>query len=123
MENKNLIMRSEGKSKKSIIYTLDAVSGIFKTLFEGEKGEVYNLTNPNTFLTVKEFAEKIFAKFNDKVHIEFDISSESETGYLPHLEILQDTEKISKLGWKPITDLYRIYEIDLKRWNFSWGEK
>ena len=69
MENKNLIMRSEGKSKKSIIYTLDAVSGIFKTLFEGEKGEVYNLTNPNTFLTVKEF------------------------------------------------------EIDLKRWNFSWGEK
>ena len=58
-----------------------------------------------------------------KVHIEFDIGSESETGYLPHLEILQDTEKILKLGWKPITDLYRIYEIDLKRWNFSWGEK
>ena len=123
MENKNLIMKSDGKSKKSIIYTLDAVSGIFKILFEGEKGEVYNLTNPDTFLTVNEFAEKIFEKFNDKVHIEFDIGSESETGYLPHLEILQDTEKILKLGWKPITDLYRIYEIDLKRWNFSWGEK
>jgi len=69
MENKNLIMKSDGKSKKSIIYTLDAVSGIFKILFEGEKGEVYNLTNPDTFLTVNEFAEKIFEKFNDKVHI------------------------------------------------------
>lgn len=118
IENRNLIMKSDGKSKKSIVYTLDAVSGILKVLFEGEEGEVYNITNPQTFLSVKEFAEKIFAKFNDNVHIEFDISPEAETGYLPHLEILQSTEKIARLGWKPITDLYKIYETDLMRWNF-----
>ncbi len=77
-------------------------------MFEGEKGEVYNLTNRDTFLTVNEFAEKIFEKFNDKVHIEFDIGSESETGYLPHLEILQDYRENIKTGME--TDSNRLVQ-------------
>lgn len=115
IENHNLIMKSDGKSKKSIIYTLDAVSGIFTALFKGGKGETYNLTNPETFLSMKDFAEKIFKRFNDDVGIEYHIDSETNTGYLPHLEIVQDVAKISGLGWEPITNLEKIYEIDLKR--------
>ena len=116
IENKNLVMKSDGKSKKSIIYTLDAVSGVLSALFMGECGEAYNITNPETFLSMKDMAEYLFETFNPKLTIEFDIAPVSQTGYLPHISLVQDISKISEIGWKPITDLKKIYEIDLKRW-------
>lgn len=116
IENRNLIMRSDGMSKKSIVYTLDAVSGIFVALFKGEGGEVYNITNPSTFFTMNELAEKLFSKFNNRLKIQYDKPASSHAGYLPHLEIVQSIEKISRLGWKPITGLEQIYEIDINRW-------
>lgn len=116
LENKNLTMKSDGMSKKSIVYTLDAVSGIFTALFKGEKGEAYNITNPETFLTMRGLAERMFSTFNPEIRIEYDITSETDTGYLPHLSLVQSIEKISRLGWKPITDLERIYQIDIGRW-------
>lgn len=116
IEDRNLLMRSDGMSKKSIVYTLDAVSGIFVALFKGESGEVYNITNPSTFFTMNELVEKLFSKFNNKLKIEYEVTSSSHAGYLPHLEIVQSIEKISLLGWKPITGLEQIYEIDINRW-------
>lgn len=116
LENKNLVMKSNGESKKSIVYTLDAVSGILTVLFRGEKGEVYNITNPQTYISMKELAEKIFNVFNPQLEIEYDIMPESITGYLPHLSLVQDVEKIGKIGWKPITSLEEIYRIDIERW-------
>jgi nucleoside-diphosphate-sugar epimerase len=116
LENKNLIMKTDGLSKKSIIYTLDAVSGILAVLFKGEQGETYNITNPETYMPMKELAERMFSKFNLNVKIEYDITPETTTGYLPHLELVQSIEKISELGWRPITDLEQIYEVDIGRW-------
>lgn len=116
LENKNFIMKSTGMSKKSIVYTLDAVSGILTVLFKGIKGETYNITNPETFVTMKELVEEMFSLFNPNLKIEYDITPESNTGYLPYLAILQSVEKICNLGWKPITSLRKIYEIDINRW-------
>lgn len=116
LEKKNLTMKSDGLSKKSIVYTLDAVSGILTALFEGASGETYNITNPDTFLTMRELAERLFARFAPELKIEYDITPEATTGYLPHLALVQSVEKISGLGWRPITDLEKIYEIDLNRW-------
>lgn len=116
IENKNLVMKSDGKSKKSIVYTLDAVSGVLTALFKGKSGEAYNVTNPQTFLSMKDMAEYLFKTFNPKVSIEYDIAPVSKTGYLPHISLVQNITKISEIGWKPLTDLKKIYEIDLKRW-------
>ena len=95
---------------------MDAVSGVLTALFKGESGAAYNVTNPETFLSMKDMAEYLFATFNPKVSIEYDIAPEAKTGYLPHISLVQDITKISAIGWKPITDLKKIYEIDLKRW-------
>ena len=116
LQNKDLVMKSAGMSKKSIVYTLDAVSGILTVLFKGAKGETYNITNPETFITMKELVENMFSTFNPNLEIKYDITSENNTGYLPYLALLQSVEKICNLGWKPITPLKKIYEIDVDRW-------
>lgn len=122
LEKKDLVMKSDGLSKKSIVYTLDAVSGILTALFKGKKGEAYNITDPATFLTMREFVETVFGEFAPELKIVYDITPEERTGYLPHLSLLQSTEKITALGWRPITDLRKIYEIDLSRWRKTGKE-
>ena len=115
IENKNLIMKSNGLSKKSIVYTLDVVTGILTALFLGKKGEVYNITNPDTFMTMRDLVNTLFQQFRPNLKIEYDIQAESNTGYLPHLSFSQDISKLKFLGWTPITPLKKIYEIDLGR--------
>lgn len=115
IEKRNLVMKSDGLSKKSFVYTLDAVSGILTVLFKGNPGEVYNITNPEIYLTMKDLVEYLFKVYTPDLKIEYDIQDVSKTGYLPHLEFTQDISKLNSLGWKPITPLSKIYEVDLDR--------
>lgn len=120
MENKNLMMLSDGSTMKSVIYSLDAISAVLTVLFRGNGGEAYNATNPYTYCSVKDRAYKAFAEFNEKLDIEFaksDISKAS--GYLPKRAICEDITKISGLGWKPERDMSDIYRLDIERFTES----
>ncbi|MCH5272387.1 MAG: NAD(P)-dependent oxidoreductase [Lachnospiraceae bacterium] len=123
VENKNFVMKSSGLTKKCLMFSLDAISAIFTVLFKGEKGQAYNASNPNTFLTVKDLANHVFSKFNPNICIEFantDISVSE--GYLPKRTLLQKIDKLENLGWYPMTELDRIYSIDIERFSKKSGE-
>lgn len=116
VENKNLVMKSAGLTKKCLMYSLDAISAVFTVLFKGENGEAYNASNPDTFLAVKDLANYIFGKFNPNVCVEFaerDISVSE--GYLPQRSLVQKVDKLRNLGWEVLTELDHIYEIDIER--------
>ena len=116
VEKKNLVMKSDGSTKKCVIYSLDAISAVFTTLVKGAAGEVYNATNPNTFCSVKERAYNSFARFAPSVTIEFLCEGNVQNlGYLPKRSLCEDVSKISQLGWKAYADIEHIYEVDLKR--------
>ena len=116
IENKNLFMKSDGMTKKCVIYTMDALSAVLTVLFKGKAGEAYNATNPSTYETVKDRAYKAFKKFNPNLTIEFAEQDTSiAAGYLPHRALQEDITKIRSLGWEPLTDMEGIYEIDLNR--------
>lgn len=120
MSNNNLFMKSNGMTKKCVIYTMDALSAVLTVLFKGEAGEAYNATNPDTYVTVKERAYKAFTKFNSKLTIEFAERDDSvASGYLPQRALQEDIMKICNLGWKPLADMDDIYEIDIKRFSLS----
>lgn len=116
IENKNLIMKSDGSTKKCLIYSLDAISAIFSVLFCGAKGETYNASNPETFMTVKEMAARLFTEFSPRAGVIFSETDCSVSeGYLPRRSLVQDISKIQRLGWAPKTGLEQIYEIDIQR--------
>lgn len=118
LENKNLVMKSDGSTKKCVIYSLDCITAILTVLFKGKDGEAYNATNPETFCSVKERAYKAFEEFNSDITIDFEINSDAtKLGYLPKRQLLEDVSKLSALGWEPIADMNYIYKIDIERFS------
>lgn len=116
VENKNLVMKSDGLTQKCMMYSLDAVSAIFTVLFKGEKGEAYNATNPSTFITVRDLANYLFETFNPELKIVFaENEAKSSDGFLPHRTLLQDCSKLEALGWKAAADIEHIYKVDIER--------
>lgn len=118
LENKDLVMKSDGMTKKCMMYSLDAMSAIFTVLFRGEKGEAYNCSNPDTFITVRDLAEYLFKTFNPKIKTVFAPSEAKTTdGFLPHRTLVQDITKLKSLGWKPESGLDHIYQVDIERFS------
>ncbi|WP_314908559.1 NAD-dependent epimerase/dehydratase family protein [Oribacterium asaccharolyticum] len=115
VENKDLHMKSDGLTKKCMLYSLDAISAIFTVLLKGENGEAYNASNPDTFLTVRDLADRVFQKFNPSIKIVFENAAKQSDGFLPHRSIVQDCTKLKALGWEPKADLEHIYHVDIAR--------
>lgn len=118
LEKKNLMMKSDGSTKKCVIYSLDAVSAVMTVLTKGQAGEAYNATNPDTFCSVKDRASNAFAEFAPTVMVEFQTDCNAQSlGYLPKRSLCEDITKISNLGWKPLADISYIYQLDIERFS------
>jgi UDP-glucuronate decarboxylase len=116
LEDKDLVLKSSGKTKKCLMYSLDAISGIFMILLKGKRGKAYNISNPSTFMTVYDLANHIFKKFSPHLHVLVSSNDESVSlGYLPQRSLLQDISRSEEIGWRPITSLDEIYQIDILR--------
>ncbi len=120
LENKDFVMKSAGTTKKSMIYSLDAVCAVLTVLFKGQRAEAYNATNPQTYMSVKELAATVFERFCPalKVITAAQDAAEKE-GYLPTRTMRQRIDKIQRLGWSPLTNLDQIYQVDLERFRAS----
>jgi len=116
IENRDFIMKSDGLTKKCMMYSLDAISAIFTVLFKGKKGEAYNASNPDTFITVRDLAQHLVDTFNPNIKVVFETGTATKAdGFLPHRTIVQDCAKLIGLGWKAYGSLNHIYEVDLER--------
>lgn len=116
LEHRNLVLSSDGTSSKCMIYSLDAVAAILLVLFKGDKGGVYNASDPDNFLSVNELAQKVFSRFSPgSVVVHKEDPDIAKRGYLPHRSIVQDISRIKQLGWKPMTNVEAIYAIDIER--------
>lgn len=104
IENKDIILKSKGEQLFSYCYVADAVYGILKILFDGEKGEAYNICNPNLDITLKELATKISSFVGTKVV--FELPNELERkGYSLATKALLDVTKITGIGWEPLFNI------------------
>ena len=116
IEKKDFVMKTDGLTKKSLIYTLDAVSGIFTILLKGKPCQAYNLTNPFIYMTMNDYVSYLFSIYNPEHYIVHDkISKISDNSFLPKVEYNLSVKKIMDLGWEPITDLETIYKVDIER--------
>ncbi len=108
IEHKDIVLKTNGDTERSYLYTSDAAIGILTVMLKGTKGSIYNLTNNNTYCSILEMAKMVASIGNINVRIEpQDIV---KFGYAKVLYMDLDTSKVKKLGWHPDVLLSEMYE-------------
>jgi len=116
IEMKDIVLHTMGETKRSYLYTADAIRAILTILLKGQNGEAYNVANKDTYCSIYDMACTIAEKFtngNIKVLRLIDPNL-NKFGYAPTLKMNLDVSKIEKLRWKPTVDLVLQYENLLK---------
>ena len=110
IENKDIVLNTEGKPRRPCLYTRDAISGILTILFEGSKGEAYTIANKTTATSIKEIAELITTKIAEsKINVLSNITNPKEYSLSQNLNLVLNTNKMESLGWKAEVGLEEAY--------------
>lgn len=108
VENKDIILKTKGTTKRPIVYTTDAIAGILTVLKNGNRGESYNIANEETFCSIKDTAEMIAQKIaKDKIKVLFDI--QEKNNFAPDVLLNLSSEKAKGLGWNAKIGLQEAY--------------
>ncbi len=106
LSNKPFKIFGKGTQTRSFMFVDDLIDGIIAAMEKGERGEIYNLGNPNEF-TILELAEKVKSVIGSTSEMEFFPLPEDD----PMQRCPDITKAREKLGWEPKIDL----EEGLKR--------
>ena len=113
-DEKNIILHTKGNTKRDYIYTADAIRGIISVLLLGNKGEAYNLSNPDTYMSIYDMAKLCLSFSKKKLNIDFDFSINEKNIYQQELKISLNTEKLDKINKFKKIPLNIMYERLLK---------
>lgn len=104
VNNRNIILYSEGLSERFFCYITDAITGVFIILLSGQTGNAYNLFNTEARIKIKDLAQMLVTLFPEKkLKVEYRCR-DNDQNYLPSLWDIPsdfDTTKLQNLGWKP----------------------
>ena len=106
MEKRNIVLHTTGETERCYLYTADAVAAIITVLLKGNKGEVYNVANPDTYCSIRKMAE--LAADIGGVSVDFEIDS-IQRGYADTLFSMLDVSKMLELGWTPKVALREMF--------------
>lgn len=113
VENKDIVLKTLGTTKRPIVYTTDAISGILTVLQNGKNGESYNIANEETFCSIKDTSSMIAKEIaKDKIKVVFDI--QEKNNFAPDVLLNLSSKKANELGWNAKIDLKEAYSRMIK---------
>ena len=112
IEKKDIVLHTQGKTVRTYCYTKDTITAILFLLLNGKNGEAYNVTNPETAISIKEMAQLVCDTFAESnINVKIDIPDDVEKyGYNPEMIIKLNTNKIESMGWKATIGLKEMFE-------------
>jgi dTDP-glucose 4,6-dehydratase len=115
IEGKDIILKTEGKTRRPCIYTRDALAGILTVLLKGSAGEAYSVANADTVCTIRETAVMIAEKIADNaLRVVFDIDVPAEYAPNLNLNLNLNLNHVKSLGWKAEIGLEEAYKRMIK---------
>lgn len=93
-----IVLKSAGTQLYSYSYVADAVNGILYCLFFGENGSAYNISDPESDITLKDLADSLAKIAGTEVVFENPDSQEA-AGYSTADMAIMDSSKLQNLGW------------------------
>ena len=97
LKNKPIPIFGDGRQTRSFMFVSDLIEGIILAMEKGEKGEVFNLGNPNEF-TILELAEKVKVLTNSSSEVKLIKPLPQDDPIRRCPDICRAKEK---LGWEP----------------------
>lgn len=107
INEEDIILHTKGESSKSYCYTIDAILAFFYILLKGKRGEIYNVANTSSYMSVYELAQFLSNNFNP--HCRIRVDEQGKTSYAPSTRLRLSTEKLESLGWKPYFQLHEMF--------------
>lgn len=112
IEQKDIVLHTDGSTVRSYCYTADAVCALYTILVKGADGEAYNVTNMDTACSIREMAELVAglepeAGVSVRIEIPEDLAS---FGYNPQMVIRLDSARLEAIGYRPsvgMEDMFR----------------
>lgn len=113
LNGENIVLKSKGTQKRSYCYITDCICALLTILDKGKCAEAYNISNPNSIVTIAELAQTISKKTN--VKLLFDIPSKNEEKNFNSMEnAVLNSDKLIELGWNPLYDFETAMDNNIK---------
>ncbi|MBP3379627.1 MAG: NAD(P)-dependent oxidoreductase [Ruminococcus sp.] len=112
VEDRDIVLKTKGETKRSYLYTADAVAAILMVLTKENHGfEIYNAANEDTYCSIYEMAQLVAkecagGRISVRIEEPKDIAG---FGYAPTLCMNLDTQKLRRLGWNPSVGLKEMF--------------
>lgn len=99
LAGENIVLKSRGEQLFSYAYVADVVHGLLIALTEGEDGEAYNLSDPQSDVRLRDLAEML-ANYSG-TEVVFDLPDEQEKkGFSAASVALINSDKLRSIGWQ-----------------------
>ena len=118
INHENIVLKSDGLTKRSYCYVADAVCALLFILNKG-KFDFYNIANPDSNITIKEYAETLAHIAG--VNLSFSNPSVDEIkGFSRSTSSILDSSKLIELGWKPIYSIEQGLRNTFNLYNYTF---
>lgn len=99
----DIVMKSDGAQLRSYCYCLDCASAILKVLIKGENCHAYNISNPDSIISIRQMAEILSECSDAALRTELPTDAEKK-GFNPMSNSSLDSTALISLGWKGCFD-------------------
>ena len=107
VDNRDIILHTTGTLSRCYCYTTDAVDALLCLLMKGCSGEVYNVANEDTYISVLEMAQMLCDTFMPGKNPVIELHQ--GMGYSPTTKLRLSAAKLRQLGWKPRYGLKEMF--------------
>ena len=91
-------MKSDGSQIRSYCYCLDCASAMLKVLLCGENCHAYNISNPDSIISIKDMAEILSKSAGVELRMELP-TEEEKKGFNPMSNSSLESASLTGLGW------------------------
>ena len=105
MDNQKITLQGSGHQLRSFLYVEDAVDAMLCVLFQGEIGEIYNISSQDE-ISIKDLAANLLSQLKQDALLDDNITYIEDRNFNDKRYWIE-SEPLAKLGWKPQWNLER----------------
>lgn len=109
VRKQDILLKSNGATLRSFCYVTDTATAFLKILLDGENCTPYNIANPASNVTIRNFAKaatEVFPELNMKLVFENpEDAKEPEPSPMAQTPEILNAERLNSIGWQPQVSL------------------